>query len=284
MALDQMGDVEDEAEMSFLDHLEHLRWHLIRSLIAIAVISIAFLIFPDILFQQVLFAPTKTDFWTFRMFCKLSEFVNVDALCIEELPFILQSRKMTGQFMMYFTTSFVAGIIVAFPYIVWEIWRFIKPGLYKKEKRAARGAVFYVTLLFSIGISFGYFIIAPISVNFFAGFQIDPSIANEFDIVSYTSTIITIVFGSGILFQLPIAVQFLSKAGLVTPALLKKYRRHAIVAILILGAMLTPPDPFSQVFVALPLFMLYEIGIIISARVQRKRLAAEAAAALTEES
>ena len=129
MALDQMGDVEDEVEMSFLDHLEHLRWHLIRSLIAIAVISIAFLIFPDILIQQVLFAPTKTDFWTFRMFCKLSEFVNVDALCIEELPFILQSRKMTGQFMMYFTTSFVAGIIVAFPYIVWEIWRFIKPGL-----------------------------------------------------------------------------------------------------------------------------------------------------------
>ncbi len=283
MALDQMGDVEDEAEMSFLDHLEHLRWHLIRSLIAIALVSIAVLIFPDFVFQKVLFAPTKTDFWTFRMFCKLSEYLNVESLCIDELPFILQSRQMTGQFMMYFTTSFVVGIIVAFPYVVWEIWRFIKPGLYKKEKRAARGAVFYVTLLFVLGISFGYFIIAPISVNFFAGFQIDPSIANEFDIVSYTSTIITIVFGSGVLFQLPIAIQFLSKAGLVTPALLKRYRRHAIVGILIIGAMLTPPDPFSQVFVALPLFTLYEIGIIISDRVERKLRASEAETTLTEQ-
>lgn len=276
MALDQIGDVDEEEEMSFLDHLEHLRWHLIRSLIAISIVSIVILIFPELVFQKIIFAPTKTDFWTFRMFCKLSEFLHIETLCIDDLPFILQSRQMTGQFMMYFATSFIVGIIVSFPYVVWEIWRFIKPGLYKKERRAARGAVFYVTLLFAIGISFGYFIIVPISVNFFAGFQIDPSIANEFDIVSYVSTIITIVFGSGLLFQLPIAVQFLSKAGLVTPELLRKYRKHAVVAILIIGAMLTPPDPFSQVFVALPLLMLYEIGIIISARIQRKRKIEEA--------
>jgi len=284
MALDQIGDVEEESEMSFLDHLEQLRWHLVRSLIAVFLVSIVALIFPDLVFQKVLFAPTRTDFWTFRMFCQLSEYVHVDSLCIEDLPFILQSRKMTGQFMMYITTSFIVGLIVSFPYLVWEVWRFIKPGLYSKEKRAARGAVFYVTLLFATGVTFGYFIIAPISVNFFAGFQIDPSIANEFDIVSYVSTIITVVFGSGLLFQLPIAIQFLSKAGLVTPALLRKYRRHAIVGILVLGAMLTPPDPFSQVFVAFPLFLLYEIGVLISARIEKKRIAAESAeTGLTEQ-
>ncbi|MGB3468739.1 MAG: twin-arginine translocase subunit TatC [Cyclobacteriaceae bacterium] len=270
MALDQIDDVDDEAEMSFLDHLEHLRWHLIRSLIAIAIVSIVALIFPELIFQKVLFAPTRTDFWTFRMLCKLSESLSLDALCIDDLPFILQSRKVTGQFMMYFTTSFVVGIIVAFPYIVWEIWRFIKPGLYSKEKKAARGAVFYVTLLFFAGISFGYFIITPVSVNFFANFKVDPSISNEFDVVNYTSTIITIVFGSGLLFQLPIAVQFLSKAGLVTPGLLRKYRRHAIVAILFIGAMLTPPEPVSQIIVAIPLFILYELGVLISARVERQ--------------
>lgn len=282
MPLDQIGDVEEEEEMSFLDHLEQLRWHLIRALIAIGVVTALAFLFPNFLFQTIIFAPAKTDFWTFQMFCNLGQMVGVDSFCIDELDFELQSRKLSGQFMMYITASFVSGLIVAFPYLVWEIWRFIRPGLYINEKKATRGAVFYVSLLFALGISFGYFIISPISVYFFAGFSLDPSIKNDFDIVSYVSTLITIVLGSGFLFQLPMAILFLSKAGVVTPDLLKKYRRHAIVAILIIGALITPPDPFSQVFVALPLFTLYEIGIIISARIYKRKLAQETAVATQE--
>ena len=279
MPLDQIGDVEEEGEMSFLDHLEQLRWHLIRALIAVAVLTIVALIFPKILFQEIIFAPSKAEFWTFEMFCNLGQYVGVDSFCIDELNFDLQSRKVEGQFMMYITASFFAGFIVAFPYVVWEIWRFIKPGLYSNEKKATRGAVFYVSSLFILGISFGYFIISPISVYFFSSFTIDPSIKNDFDIVSYVSTIITIVLGSGILFQLPMAILFLSKAGIVTPALLRNYRRHAIVIILVIGALITPPDPFSQIFVALPLFTLYEVGILISMRIHKRKLAKETALA-----
>ena len=277
MPLDQIGDVEEEEEMSFLDHLEQLRWHLIRALIAIGVFTTVAFLFPDFLFQKVIFAPSKADFWTFRMFCDLGQLVGVDSFCIDELKFDLQSRKPSGQFMMYITASFVAGLIAAFPYLVWEIWRFIKPGLYSNEKKATRGAVFYVSLLFALGISSGYFIISPISFYFFSGFSLDPSIRNDFDIVSFVSLLITIVLGSGFLFQLPMAILFLSKAGVVTPEMLRKYRRHAVVAILIIGALITPPDPFSQIFVALPLFTLYEIGILISARIHKRKLAQETA-------
>ncbi len=270
--LDQIGE---ETEMSFLDHLEELRWHLIRSLIAIMVIAIAAFVSKSFVFGYLILGPSKPDFWTFQVLCQLSELLNSQALCIEELPFIIQSRQVTGQFTMHITSSFVAGLIGAFPYVFWEIWRFIKPGLYPKERKATRGAVFYVSFLFTIGVLFGYFIVTPVSINFLANYQLDPQILNEFDIVSYVSTVITLVLASGLLFQLPIVVYFLARAGLVTPQLLKTYRRHAIVVILILGAMITPPDPFSQVLIALPLFMLYEIGVVIAGRVEKRRLKEE---------
>ncbi len=269
MPLDQIGD-ESDAEMTFLDHLEELRWHLVRSLIAILVFAVAAFAAKTLVFHTIILGPSRIDFWTYEMLCKLSVLLSTPPLCIDELPFIIQSRQMTGQFSMHVTSSFVIGIICAFPYAFWEIWRFIKPGLYPREQKAARGATFYVSFLFIVGVTFGYFIVTPISINFLSNYQLDPTIMNEFDIVSYVSTVITLILACGILFQLPIVVFFLTKAGLVTPELMKKYRKHAIVAILILGAMLTPPDPFSQILIALPLFGLYQVSIFISRRVISK--------------
>ncbi|MEO1053887.1 MAG: twin-arginine translocase subunit TatC [Bacteroidota bacterium] len=260
----------EEKEMSFVDHLEELRWHLIRGLIAVMVVTIAAFAMNEWLFNYVILAPGQADFWTFKKLCELSAILNSDALCIEEIEYIIQSRKLTGQFTMSITSSFVTGLIVAFPYFFWEVWRFISPGLYSNEKKVSRGAVFFVSFLFLTGVAFGYFIMSPLAINFLANYKVSETVANEFDITSYVGTLITLVFGSGILFQLPIVVYFLSKVGLVTPQLMRKYRKHAVVVILILGAMLTPPDPFSQVLIALPLFLLYQISISISALVIRK--------------
>ena len=267
MPLDQIGE---EKEMSFLDHLEELRWHIIRSLLAIIVFAVLAFISKGFVFGMIILGPSKVDFWTYRMLCELSILLNSKALCIDELPFIIQSRQMTGQFAMHISSSFVIGIICAFPYAFWEIWRFIKPGLYPKERKAARGATFYVSMLFGLGVLFGYFIVTPISINFLSNYQIDPTILNEFDIISYVGTVTTLVLACGILFQLPIVVYFTTKAGLVTSDLMRTYRKHAIVVILVLGAMLTPPDPFSQVLIAVPLVGLYQISIGIAKRVERE--------------
>ena len=268
-------DKEDEGtvetEMSFLDHLEELRWHLIRSFAAIGVFSIAAFASKSLVFHTIILGPSRPDFWTYRMLCKAGEALGTSAICIEALPFIIQSRQMTGQFTMHITSSFVIGLILTFPYAFWEIWRFVKPGLYPKERAAARGATFYVSTLFIIGVTFGYFIMTPISVNFLASYSLDPSIANEFDIISYVSTVTTLVLASGILFQMPVVTYFLTTAGLISPSLMKEYRKHAIVVILILGAMLTPPDPFSQILIALPLVGLYQVSIWIATVVNRKK-------------
>lgn len=257
----------EEKEMSFLDHLEELRWHIIRALISIMVFSIVAFLAKKIVFHDIILAPSRPDFWTYRMLCKLGQLVNTNVLCIDELPFIIQSRQMTGQFTMHLTSSFVIGLILAFPYAFWELWRFISPGLYSKEKQIARGSVFFVTLLFSIGILFGYFIISPISINFLSNYQLDPSISNEFDIISYVSTITMLVLASGLMFQLPIIVYFFTKAGIVTPSFLRRYRKHAIVVILVVSAIITPPDVMSQILIAIPLILLYEISIFISKNV-----------------
>ncbi len=268
MPLDQ---VEDESgEMSFLDHLEELRWHLIRSLIAIFVFAITAFISKGIIFGEIILGPSKPSFWTYKVLCVLSELLNSDSLCISELPFIIQSRQMTGQFSMHITSSFVIGLICAFPYAFWEIWRFVKPGLYEKERKAASGATFYVSLLFFIGVAFGYFVVTPISINFLSNYQIDPSILNEFDIISYVGTVTTLVLACALLFQLPIVVYFATKAGLVSSVLLKNYRKHSIIVILILSAVLTPPDPFSQVLIAIPLGLLYQLSVLIAVKLEKK--------------
>ena len=257
--------------MSFLDHLEELRWHIIRSLIAICLLSIVAFALKSFIFGQVILGPSKPDFYTYRMFCKLGVLTHSDFFCIDELPFIIQNRKITAQFTIHITYSMVAGLILAFPYVFWELWRFISPGLYDHERSVSRGAVFFVSLLFGLGVLFGYFVVTPISINFLTNYQLDPSIQNEIDLTSYVSTILMIVVACAIMFQLPIIIFFLASAGIITPDFLKSYRKHAIIVILIISAIITPPDVISQVLVAMPIMLLYEVGIKISKRVYKRR-------------
>ena len=270
MPLDQP---QEEKEMSFLEHLEELRWHVVRSLAAIVVFMIFAFVNIEWIFTNILFAPGRVDFPTFVWLCKLGHWVgSPDAFCVEQIPFKVQSRLMTGQFTMSITASFVIGLVIAFPYVVWEFWRFIRPGLYTRERKSSRGAVSAVSFLFLLGVSFGYFVMSPMMIAFLANYTISDMIVNEFDITSYIGTIVTVVLGSGLLFQLPVVIFFLTKIGIVTPQFLRTYRKHAIVIILILGAIVTPSaDPLSQALISLPLYLLYEISILISGRVMRAK-------------
>lgn len=264
--------MSEEKEMSFLDHLEELRWHVVRSLIAILIFMIAAFIATPWIFTNIVFAVAKPNFPTFRFLCKIGELLHSDGFCVTEIPFKIQSRYMTGQFTMQFTASLVIGLIVAFPYIIWELWRFVRPGLYNKERRVSRGAVGVVSFLFFTGVLFGYYVMCPMSVWFFSTYSISDVIQNEFDITSYVGTIVAMIIGSGLLFQLPVVVYFLTQMGILTPQFMRKYRKHAIIGILIIGAIVTPsPDPLSQTVISLPLYMLYESSIFISAYVVRKK-------------
>lgn len=266
--------------MSFLDHLEELRWHLIRSIASIMVFAVVAFLSKDLIWDTIILGPSKPDFWTYRAICALGEKIGSRVFCIDELPFIIQSRQMTGQFTMHILSSLVIGLLCAFPYTFWEMWRFIRPGLYETEQSLSRGATFFVSILFLSGVLFGYFLVTPLAVNFLANYQVADSILNEFDIISYVTTVSTLVLVCGLMFQLPIVVYFLSKAGLVTPEIMKSYRRHAIVVILIASAILTPPDVISQVLIAVPLVILYQLSIFISKMVIKKE---EAKEALSEE-
>lgn len=271
---------KEEAEMSFLEHLEVLRWHLIRALLALIVCTVIAFAWGAWIFDNIVFAPSETKFITYRTMCRLGDILGTPFLCVKKLDFILQSRTLTGQFMMHITASFVIGLIISFPYIFWEIWRFIRPALYSKEQKIARGAVFFVSLLFFIGVLFGYYVVAPLSINFLAGYQISPKIKNEFDIVSYVGVLATLVVGCAVLFQLPVVVYFLAKLGIITPKFMRTYRRHAILIIFLIAAVITPsPDVFTQLLVGLPILVLYEVSISIAANVQRNQLKAEAAEA-----
>lgn len=269
--------MSSEKEMSFLDHLEELRWHVVRSVFAILGFTIAAFVAGKWIFENIIFAPAYVSFPTFKWLCKLGELVNMEeTLCVQDLPFKVQSRLMTGQFTMHLTSSLVIGLIVSFPYVAWEIWRFIKPGLQPTERKYSRGAVFSISILFFMGVCFGYYVLAPLAVYFLSNYSISEMIVNEFDITSYVGTMTTLVLGSGLLFQLPIVVYFLSQVGIVTPQFLRQYRKHAIVIILVIAAIVTPPDPLSQGLITFPLYMLYEFSILISAMVVRQKARAEA--------
>jgi sec-independent protein translocase protein TatC len=240
--------------------------------VAILVFSLVAFASKEFVFGILILGPSRPDFWFYQMACQFGQAVaNSTAFCIDSLPFIIQSRKMTGQFTMHITTSIVIGIIAAFPYFFWEMWRFISPALYGNEKQYTRGATFFVTLLFMTGVLFGYYIVTPISVNFLANYQVDPSVLNEFDITSYVGTITMLVLACGLMFQLPMVIYFMTKAGILNPTLLRKYRKHSIVIILVLGAIITPPDPISQLLISLPIMLLYEISITISSIVYRRK-------------
>jgi sec-independent protein translocase protein TatC len=278
MALDQDFEHEiDETEgneMSFIDHLEELRWHIIRSLIAIFVFTIVAWIFQKEIFGGIIMAPSKSEFWTNRMLCKLADLTGVDGLCFKQADFILQSREVSGQFMMALTQSIMVGLLLSFPYFFWEIWRFVKPGLKVKEAKAASGAVFWVSILFFTGVAFGYYVVSPMAINFLASFKLDDAIQNQFDINDYISLLSTMTLACGITFQLPMIAYVLSMVGILTPQFMREYRRHALVVILIIAAIITPsPDMISQLLVTLPLLGLYEISIGVSARVNKQRQA-----------
>jgi len=260
-----------EGEMSFLDHLEVMRWHLVRSMAAIVILALVAFVFKDIVFDKIILAPKEPPFPTNRWLCQLGEILNLQRICINQDPFSLQTVKMAEQFSMHIMVSLIAGIVIAFPYVFWEFWRFIVPALYDKEKQTASGAVFYTSLLFILGVAFGYYIIAPLSVNFLGNYKVSESVISAPTLRSYVSTVTSVVLAAGVVFQLPILVYFLSKVGLVTPDFLKRYRRHSIILIVTLSAIITPPDIFSQVLVALPLMALYEIGIGISRRILRQQ-------------
>jgi len=269
--------MSEEKEMSFLDHLEELRWHVVKSVMAIFVGFIVSFIYIKWIFENIVFAPARVDFPTFKYMCQFGKLVGAeDSLCVQPFTFLVQSRNMTGQFMMSITASVVIGLIIAFPYVFWQIWSFIKPGLKENEKTNSRGAVSAVTFLFLLGVAFGYYILSPMTIWFLSSYSISDMIKNEFDITSYVSTVVGMVIGSGLLFQFPVVVYFMTKVGILTPQFMRKFRKHAIVVILILGAVVTPsPDPFSMMLISTPLYFLFEISIIVSAIVVRKQRKAE---------
>ncbi len=262
---------EQEKEMSFLSHLEILRWHLIRSISAIIIFAVVAFIFHSIIFDKIILAPKSPDFFTNRILCEFGKLIHINTLCINSHPFQIINIKMAGQFSMHITVSLISGFIIAFPYVFWESWRFILPALETKERMSARGAVFFSSFLFMIGILFGYYIITPLSVHFLGSYSVSEQVMNQINLGSYISTVSSVVLASGVIFELPILIIFLTRAGLVGPEILKKYRKHAFVVILILAAVITPPDIFSQILVSLPLVVLYEVGIYFSKRITKKK-------------
>jgi sec-independent protein translocase protein TatC len=264
---------EQQQEMSFLGHLEELRWHLVRSVASIFILAIIFFAFATEVYNHFLLAHIKPDFITYQLFCDFFNLFGMDsAFC--NVSFVdkkLQSIKVTSQLMNSIWSSLILGLIVSFPYILWEIWRFVSPGLTKKEIKKSRGFIFIASTLFFIGVLFSFYIIAPISIHFLYNYQITDAIENSFTLESHIGLVTNMLLGVSILFELPVLIYFLTKIGLITPEFLKKYRKHALVVVLILAAIITPPDVASQVIVAIPILILYEIGIKVSRRVIKKQ-------------
>ncbi|HBE43111.1 MAG TPA: twin-arginine translocase subunit TatC [Bacteroidales bacterium] len=263
--------------MSFLEHLEELRWHIIRSIIAIAVLMITAFVLKNFIFDTIILAPKDPDFITNRLLCNLGHAnffghqLSIEALCINRQPLNLISIKMAGQITTHIVVALVAGIIMAFPVIIYEFWMFFKPALHENEAKYTKGAVISTTSLFFLGVLFGYFILAPLSIHFLSSYQVSPDVVNQINIRSYIGTVSSICLATGFVFELPIIAFFLTKIGVLTPEFMRKYRKHSIVVTFILAAIITPPDIFSQTLVVIPILILYEVSIGISGRVIKKK-------------
>jgi len=277
MPLDQV-DVDklgEEKEMSFLEHLEELRWHIVRSVVAIMIGATGLFIVHKWFFKTVIMAPTKDSFFSYRMLCRLSDYLGMgDSFCISPPAFEVIAVGFGETFITAVKVSIIGGFIIAVPYILYEVWKFIKPGLYVEEQNAARGFVFVCSTLFLTGVLFGYFVIAPFAVKFLSGFSL-PGVVNKPSLESYISYLLMFTAPAGLTFELPVVVYFLAKVGLVSPESMKKYRKHAVVAILIGASIITPPDVVTQFLIGVPLYVLYEISIVIARRVQKKNAARE---------
>lgn len=258
------ADQKTADEMSFLDHLEQLRWHIMRSLIAIVAVAIVVFVAKDLVFHNIIMAPTRADFITYRLLCQAGE-----ALCSYPEGITVYTRQLGEQFMIHLKVSFWLGLIVAFPYVFYEFWKFVSPGLYEKERKAARGVVFVCSALFLMGVAFGYFVISPFAVTFLSSYSVSAEVANTFTLSSLVDYMTMFTLPTGLIFQLPVVMYFLGKVGIVTADFLRQYRKHAIVIMLIAGSIITPPDAMTQILIALPLYVLYEVSIFVVRRIEK---------------
>ncbi|MBI1228172.1 MAG: twin-arginine translocase subunit TatC [Bacteroidetes bacterium] len=283
MALDQLGidgpeigKQEDEKEMTFFDHLEELRWHIFRSVAVVAAMGLVMFFMEDFVFTTIIFGPRSPEFITYRAICSLSNAIGMgDQLCFYPKPFGLITPDMGELFLTHIKMSFLIGFVLAIPYVFWEIWRFVSPGLTEKERKASRGAVLICSFLFTLGVLFGYFIISPFAISFLTGYEL-PGVESTPSLDSYIGYMIMFTMPTGLVFQMPVAAHVLTMIGILSSSFLKNYRRHAAVVIVIVAGVITPPDAFSQILVALPLFGLYEVSIIVSKRVEKKKALEEA--------
>lgn len=265
--------LKKEEEMSFWEHLDALRSTLFKSIIAIVLMAIVAFFFKTFLMEVVIFGPKEPTFITNELFCQLGRFVlGNDKLCINQIDINMINLEMAGQFRLHILITMIAGIIIAMPYLLIQFWNFIKPALTSKEQRGSSGFVIVTNFLFLLGVSFGYFLIVPLALNFLTTYELSSNLENQFRIGSYIKMIVSISLSTGLVFELPVVIYFLAKVGIVDKALLKKYRKHAILVFFVLSAIITPPDIFSQFLVALPLMGLYEISIGIAGRVAKKRI------------
>lgn len=260
-----------DRQMTFVEHLDSFRSHLIRGIVAIVLFSIVAFFFKDFIFNQVILSPKSANFFTNKMLCKAADLISSEALCINQNDFKIINIDLSGQFRAHLLVSLIFGLLVAFPYLVFQLWRFIKPALKKREFVYSRKMVFWVSILFTMGVLFGYFIIVPLAINFLSNYSVSTQLENTITFSSYFSTLITTSLGSGLIFEIPIASYVLAKIGIIDDKIMKKYRKHAIVLGFILSGILTPPDVFSQVLVAFPIIGLYELSISIVKRVAKKR-------------
>jgi sec-independent protein translocase protein TatC len=274
------GPESDQAEMSFMDHLEVLRWHLFRSALVLIVVAVFVFIYVNWIFDHIILAPSRNSFVTYSGLCNLGHYLHLgDSLCMPPVDFQLLGQTVSGPFMSAINISFIGAIVIAFPYLLWELWRFVKPALTSREISYARGSIGWVSLCFFSGAAFGYFLLAPFTFNFLANFQLGTLGAYKYmpTLDDYIDTLTSIILGCGLAFELPVLAYVLSKLGLITPKFLKNYRKYAYVVILIVAAVITPsPDWTSQTIVAVPLIILYEISIFISKRVDKQRKQKEA--------
>lgn len=265
------GSSTKGVEMSFLQHLEELRWHLVRASAAVLVCGVGIFLNKQFVFDHIILAPKDPSFITNRFFGWLAVQLNSPDLAINTKPFQLINIDMAGQFSMHLNIAIIGGIIISIPYILWEFWRFVRPALYENERKHVTSAVIYSSALFILGISFGYYLIVPLTTHFFGGYQVSETVLNQINLTSFISSVTTIVLGSGIVFELPIVMFFLTKVGLAGTSFYKKYRKHAFIALLCLAAIITPPDAFSMLLVTGPLALLYELGILMARLVEKKR-------------
>ncbi len=261
---------QETAEMSFWGHLDALRGHLFRSVLAILVFFIVSFLNRKFIFDQIILAPKESTFFTNKLLCRLGQFFNIDGMCLGDFNLEIVNLNLSGQFTTHMSISFFMALVLAMPYIIWEFWRFLKPALYERERKHSKGAVVVMSLLFMIGVLFSYFLIVPLTINFFGSYHVSETIANQISLSSYISTFLSVTLWMGIIFELPVLVYFLAKIGIVTPAFLRKIRKYMLVVILTLAAIITPPDVISQILVSIPLLALYELSIWISSRTYKE--------------